>query len=106
MDLPDPDDRHVLAAAIGARAQVIVTRNLADFPDRALRPWDVEAKSPDDFVFDQIDLNQEAVYGSIKLIADSRTRPPATVTRVIAELERDGLAQSAEALRTYAARPG
>lgn len=106
LDLPDPDDRHVLAAAIGARAQVIVTRNLADFPDRALRPWDVEAKSPDDFVFDQIDLNQEAVYGSIKLIADSRTRPPATVTRVIAELERDGLAQSAEALRTYAARPG
>jgi predicted nucleic acid-binding protein len=50
LDLPDPDDRHVLAAAIKAGAQVIVTRNLKDFPAEKLAPWNIKAKSPEDFV--------------------------------------------------------
>ena len=50
LDLPDPDDRHVLAAAIHAEAQVIVTRNLRDFPADRLTPWGVEAWHPDDFL--------------------------------------------------------
>jgi predicted nucleic acid-binding protein len=54
LKLPDPDDRHVLAAAIKAGAQVIVTRNLKDFPESDLQPWDIEAKSPDAFVLDQV----------------------------------------------------
>ena len=49
LTLPDADDRHVLAAAIKARAQVIVTNNLKDFPSAVLDAWDMEAKSPDGF---------------------------------------------------------
>lgn len=99
LELPDPDDRHVLAAAIKSRAQVIVTDNLKDFPPEALEAWDMEAKSPDDFILDQIDLSSEAVYGAIQRIADSRDSPPATFSDVVAELERSGLVESVAALR-------
>jgi len=99
LELPDPDDRHVLAAAIKARAQVIVTNNLDDFPSSSLDAWEMEAKAADDFVLDQIDLNREAVYGSIQRIADARENPPATFADVLAQLERDGLVESVAALR-------
>lgn len=50
LDLPDPDDRHVLAAAIHAEAQVIVTRNVRDFPADRLTRWGVAVQHPDDFL--------------------------------------------------------
>lgn len=48
VELPDPNDRHVLAPAIRARTQVIVTNNLKHFPPTTLEAWDMEAKPPDD----------------------------------------------------------
>jgi predicted nucleic acid-binding protein len=99
LDLPDPDDRHVLAAAIKATAQVIVTRNVKDFPKGKLARWGVRAKSPDDFVRDQIEIDSRAVWACIQQIVDSRTRHPVTVDDVVAELVRDGLVTSAAALR-------
>jgi predicted nucleic acid-binding protein len=99
IDLPDPKDRHVLAAAIKARAQVVVTNNVKDFPSSALEAWNMEAKSADDFVLDQIDLGREAVYSAVQRIADSRERPPATFSEVLGALERNGLVESAAALR-------
>jgi predicted nucleic acid-binding protein len=45
----DPKDRHVLAAAVRANAEVIVTFNLSDFPEPALKPYDIVAVRPDDF---------------------------------------------------------
>lgn len=99
IDLPDPDDRHVLAAAIKARAQVIVTNNLKDLPPDVLEAWDMEAKSPDDFILDRIDLSRETVYSAIHRIAGSRENPPATFAAIPAVLERDGLVEASAALR-------
>lgn len=99
LKLPDPDDRHVLAAAIKAGAQVIVTRNLKDFPESDLQPWDIEAKSPDAFVLDQVHLDIRAVAASVRQIADSRTNPPEAIEDVLIQLERDGLVESVTALR-------
>ena len=43
--LPDPDDRHVLAAAIRAGADIIVTFNLNEFPEKYLMPYGIEAQT-------------------------------------------------------------
>lgn len=69
-----------------------------DFPASALELWDMEAKSPDDFVLDQIDLSREAVYGAVQRMADSRENPPASFADILSMLERDGLVESAAAL--------
>ena len=74
LDLPDPDDRHVLAAAIAVSAQVIVTRNRKDFPAKTLAQWNIRPKSPDDFVRDVIDLDPQAVWACVQQIVDSRTK--------------------------------
>lgn len=50
LTLPDPGDRHVLAAAIHANAEVILTCNLADFPAETLARSNIEAQHPDDFL--------------------------------------------------------
>jgi hypothetical protein len=97
--LPDPDDRHVLAAAIRARAQVIVTDNRKDFPADVLRCWDIEPKDADDFVSDQIGLNAKVVWGCVQQIANSWRRPPGTIGDVLTSLERCGLVQAVAELR-------
>lgn len=103
LKLPDPDDRHVLAAAIKAHAQVIVTSNLRDFPGDLLAVWHMEARSPDDFVLDQIELDDRIVWACLQQIVDSRVNPPETIEDVLTALERAGLVESVAALRT---RPG
>lgn len=99
VQLPDPGDRHVLAAAIRAKAQVIVTFNLKDFPQETLALWDVEAVHPDAFLEAQIDLNPQIVYAVLQRIADSCKKPPRTVADLLESLERTGLVASVAALR-------
>ena len=99
LKLPDLDDRHVLAAAIKCTAQVIVTTNLKHFPVEELQVWGIEAKSPDDFILDQIYIDARIVYSCVREIANSRKNPPDTVDGVLEELERAGFVQSVAALR-------
>ncbi len=99
VELPDPDDRHVVAAAVRARAQVIVTFNLDDFPEAALARWDVEAKHPDDFLVDQFHLDALEVHKAVQAVADSRHNPPGTADDVLDGLERQGPPQTAALLR-------
>lgn len=47
LDLPDPNDRHVLAAAIAGQADVLLTLNLRDFPIRAMDPAGIRVMTPD-----------------------------------------------------------
>ncbi|HEX6676093.1 MAG TPA: PIN domain-containing protein, partial [Actinomycetes bacterium] len=99
LTLPDPDDRHVLAAAIHAHASTIVTANLRHFPAGTLMSFDIQAVAPDDFILVQVRLDRATIEDAIQRIAVTWRRPPGTVPMVLASLERSGLARTVAALR-------
>jgi predicted nucleic acid-binding protein len=99
LQIRDPNDRHVLAAAIRCGAQLIVTGD-KDFTPEDLAPWNIEPKHPDEFVLDQIDINDRIVWACVQQIADSRKQRPETVEDVLSQLERSGLVRSAAELRS------
>lgn len=99
LDLPDPDDRHVLAAAIRAGAQSIVTFNLKDFPGDRLRKYGLEAQHPDDFVFDLLDLAPGAVLSAVRAQRSALKNPPQTLDELMDTLRGNGLGQSVVRLR-------
>jgi hypothetical protein len=100
--LPDPNDRHVLAAAIRAGADVIVTANLADFPADVLNQYGMEAQHPDEFVAHLLELAPAVVCGAAKKQRESLRNPPKTVEEYLHALARQGLAQTVAALRQFA----
>jgi predicted nucleic acid-binding protein len=100
--LPDPNDRHILAAAIHCGAQEIVTFNLRDFPREVLGPYGVRAIHPDEFVEHLLDLNPEAVFESVRRIRRRLVNPALSVEEVIGTYEQHGLAVSASILRSRA----
>jgi len=97
--LPDPDDRHVVAAAVRAGAQVIVTSNLKDFPHRVLARYAMEAQSPDDFVLDLLDLDADALLRVLRAQAAVLKSPPRSPSEVLDSLQRNGLIHSTGRLR-------
>ncbi len=76
LNLPDPDDRHVLAAALAARADVIVTFNIKDFPASSLEPLGIEAQHPDEFVTHLLSLDEPRVLTAVKRLRASLRSPP------------------------------
>ena len=67
LTLPAPDDCHVLAAALAAEAQTILTMNLRDFPDSALGPHGVTAVHPDSFLCGLYDEDPELLRASTEM---------------------------------------
>jgi len=96
--LPDPDDRHVLAAAITGKASLIVTSNLRHFPDSALRPHSLRTIDADGFIMQLFHQDPEKVRWAAKEHRESLKRPPQTVDTYIAALRHSGLVQIADAL--------
>jgi predicted nucleic acid-binding protein len=96
--LPDPDDRHVLAAAVHAGAGVIVTRNLSDFPLTMLEPWHVEALSPDAFASRLLDEDAETVAITLERHRAGLRQPPMSPAEYYAALGRAGLPHMARRL--------
>ena len=99
LELPDADDRHVLAAAIRCRADVIVTFNLDDFPAEAVARYGIEAQHPDEFVLHLLDLNSGKVCAAAERHRLSLKNPPKTPAEYLDTLLTQGLPQSVATLR-------
>lgn len=100
LTLPDSKDCHVLAAAIKANANLIVTNNLKDFDQGYLSKFGLSAKSPDDFITDTIDLNQDRAVEAFNEMVANRTNPPLDQYQVLDILRARGLTNAANFLHS------
>jgi hypothetical protein len=91
----------VLAAAVEAKAAVIVTFNLADFPAAALAPLGVQALHPDVFLCALFDAAPSPFLAAVALHRASLRRPPKTGEEYVATLRQDGLRQLATRLEGH-----
>ena len=100
--LPDPDDQHVLAAAVAGHADCIVTANLRDFPAEIIGPYGIEAIHPDRFIVNQWDLDAIAAMSAFKRMRARWRKPEATPEDFASALERNGLPETGQRIRDAA----
>ncbi len=98
--LPDPDDRHVLAAAIRSQAGVIVTYNIRDFPEEVLDGFGIEVQHPDEFISHLYDLAPGAVCHAVRSQRLALKNPPVPVAELLNIFLSLGLASTAAHLQT------
>ena len=101
LSLPDPNDWHILAAAIHAKASLIVTFNLDDFPESVLAPYGIRAISPDDFVLRLIDYDSESFLDAVAWHRAALNRPTKTVEQYLETLEQQRLFKTVTFLREH-----
>lgn len=100
LELPDPDDRHVLAAAIKCQADVIVTNNLKDFPENVLENYDLEAQSPDIFLNHLFDLNSSAFCRAVHEQRQRLKNPKYTAEELLEHFYKQGLPMTVNKLKS------
>jgi predicted nucleic acid-binding protein len=83
----DEGDRHVVAAALAARADGIVTRNVRHFPAEPIEALGIEVQELDEFLVNQWTLDPDAVIDVLRAMEEDRARPPRTVPEILQALE-------------------
>ncbi|ESX70753.1 PIN domain-containing protein [Mesorhizobium sp. M0222] len=98
IELPDPNDRHIVAAATLTRADVIVTFNLADFPTEVLKPLRLEARHPDEFVLDLFDISNDLFVDAVKKDYEHYIEPKLSFADYVEGFRKAGVPQTADLL--------
>jgi hypothetical protein len=101
LSLPDPDDRHVLAAALHGGAGLIITYNLSDFPASVLGQFQIEAIHPDEFIIRIWDESPELVLDAARRQRAGLTRPPKSAAEYLVTLEKCRLAETVLRFRQH-----
>lgn len=102
LTLPDPEDRHVLAAAIKAGAQGIITFNTRDFPAAVLEQYEIEAQHPDEFIQHQFGLDQAKVVIAAQRCRKRLKNPAVSVQAYLDTLEAQSLPLTVAELQPFA----
>ena len=100
--LPDPNDAHVLAAALKTQAATIVTDNIKHFPETVLADLNIEARPTDAFLADTIALDPGRAVAAIARMRARFKKPEMTADALLLEMEAKGLLETADLLRPYA----
>jgi len=100
LELPDVDDRHVLAAAIEAKAGIILTWNLRDFPDDVLARHGLRAENPDDLLAQLFDERRDDLIAVLREARLSLKQPPLTAAAYLVTLRNQGLTRSCALLES------
>jgi len=100
--LPDPDDRHVVAAAVAGGVDVIVTLNLTDFPAGVLSPMGLEAQHPDEFLASLVGVGGDIACLAIRTMRLRYRKPPMSAADYIASITAKGLVKTGVLLETMA----
>ncbi|MDB2407544.1 PIN domain-containing protein [Jannaschia sp.] len=95
-DLPDPKDRHVIAAAVETRATVIVTDNLRDFPSHITARHGIEAQTGDAFIANAIDLDPRIAQRALVKMLERLRNPVLDIATIVSKLESRGRLLSAD----------
>lgn len=101
LTLPDPDDRHVLAAAILCHAGTIVTYNLKDFPDEVLGPQGISAQHPDEFIEHAFGINAATVIAAVREHRASLANPSMSVEELFDGYLKQELVTTVGLLRPF-----
>ncbi|MGB7394675.1 MAG: PIN domain-containing protein [Pricia sp.] len=97
--LPDPNDRHVVAAAIRSRADIIVTYNLKDFPKSVINEFDIEIQHPDIFLSNVFDFNPEKARAAFKKLVKRLDNPPKSPSEILETLGNSNLKETVKRLK-------
>ena len=94
LQLPDIDDRHILAAAITGGAEAIITFNLSDFPQSILNQYNIAAQHPDEFISNLLDLKLSKVIAAARTCQRRLKNPPKSFDEYLEILLKQGLSVS------------
>jgi len=75
----DDKDRHVVAAAVREKLDMIITFNLKDFGDEHLEKWDIKAVHPQDYLLILYSMRPVLFMSKLSRIAQKRDEDLETV---------------------------
>jgi predicted nucleic acid-binding protein len=101
LTLPDDNDRHVLAAGIYGRANIIVTFNLKDFPSSTLKNYGIESQHPDDFIVNLIEVNFASVCEAVHRHRISLRKPPKSIEELLETYENQRIPKTVAKLQLH-----